>query len=190
MDLDLFRMFLPSDEFEDLSDELRMFDNKKCTFYYDESNNIRKLWLDENDFNAPVDSDFVLGGVMHFGENCTADVTALISKLQIQKSAKEMKFKHINKSKNFLECLSEDKVMVFLQWLLESDLYVHFSNVNSLYFAIVDTIDEQAYIPFSFNMKNELYSIARKNYKDFYSLLSSCNYPNVIGKKLQIYIMV
>ena len=38
MDLDLFRMFLPSDEFEDLSDELRMFDNKKCTFYYDKSN--------------------------------------------------------------------------------------------------------------------------------------------------------
>ena len=187
MVLDMFRMMLLSDEFEDISGELSMFDNQKCIFYYDESNNIRKLWLNENDFNAPIDSDFVLGGVMHFGENCTADVTVLKRKLQIQKSAKEMKFKHISKGKDFLECLSEDKVMVFLQWLLESDLYVHFSNVNNLYFAIVDiidTIEDPSYIPFSFNMKNELYNIARKNYKEFYRLLSSCNYPNVIGKKI------
>lgn len=187
MDLDISRSMLLSDEFKNISGELSKFDNQKCFFYYDESNNIRKLWLDENDFNAQIDRDFVLGGVMHFGESCTADVTVLKNTLQIQKSAKEMKFKHISKGKDFLECLSEDKVMVFLQWLLESDLYVHFSNINNLYFAIadiIDTIEEPEYIPFFFNMKNELYNIARKNYKEFYRLLSSCNYPNVSGKKI------
>lgn len=187
MDLDLFRMLLLSDNYEDISGQLSKFDNQKCTFYYDESNNIRKLWLNDNDFNAPIDSDFVLGGVMHFGEVCKANVLELKSKLKIQKSAKEMKFKHISKSKDFLECLADDKVAVFLQWLLESDLYVHFSNVNNLYFAIVDiidSIDEPAYIPFIFQMKNELYKIARKNYKEFYELLSSCGYPNVLGKHI------
>jgi hypothetical protein len=187
IDLDLFRLMLLSDTFEDISDELSKFDSQKCFFYYDESNNIRKLWSDENDFNAPTDSDFVLGGVMHFGESCNADVKGLKEKLKLQKSANEMKFKHISKGKDFLECLSEDKVAIFLQWLIESDLYVHFSNINNLYFAIVDivdTIDEPAYIPFVFQMKNELYKIAKKNYRDFYKLLSSCDFPNVVGEKI------
>lgn len=187
MDLGLFRELLISDNLEDISSQLSIFDNPKCTFYYDESNNIRKLWLSENDFNAPIDSDFVLGGVMHFGEVCEADVLELKRNLKIQKSAKEMKFKHISKNKNFLDCLADDNVTVFLQWLLASNLYVHFSNVNNLYFAIVDivdSIDEPAYIPFLFQMKNELYKIARKNYRDFYELLSSCGYPNVVGNQI------
>lgn len=190
MDLSIFRLLLMSDDFQDISNELKVFDNRKCTFYYDESNNIRKLWLDENDFNAPIDSDFVLGGVMYFGDKSTADVDSLKTKLRLQKSAKEMKFKHISKAKSFLECLNEEKVLFFLQWLYDSDLYIHFSNVNNLYFAIVDiidSIDEPGYIPFIYQMKNELYKLARKNYRDFYSLLVRCNYPNVSSKDIDYF---
>jgi hypothetical protein len=187
MPLEIFRYMLLSDSFTDISMDLHIFDNEQCFFYYDESNNIRKLWLDENDFNAPVDSDFVLGGVMHFGKSFIADINDLKSQLRIQQSAKEIKFKHISKSKDFLGCLSENKVSIFLEWLLKSDLYVHFSNVNNLYYAIVDiidTIDEPAYIPFVFEMKNELYKIAKENYQSFYKLLTSCNYPNIDRSKI------
>ena len=190
MDLSIFRLLLMSDDFQDISNELKVFDNRKCTFYYDESNNIRKLWLDENDFNAPIDSDFVLGGVMYFGDKSTANVDSLKTKLRLQKSAKEMKFKHISKAKSFLECLNEEKVLFFLQWLYDSDLYIHFSNVNNLYFAIVDiidSIDEPDYIPFIYQMKNELYKLVRKNYRDFYSLLVRCNYPNVSSKDIDYF---
>lgn len=190
MDLSIFRLLLMSDDFQDISNELKVFDNRKCTFYYDESNNIRKLWLDENDFNAPTDSDFVLGGVMYFGDKSTANVDSLKTKLRLQKSAKEMKFKHISKAKSFLECLNEEKVLFFLQWLYDSDLYIHFSNVNNLYFAIVDiidSIDEPDYIPFIYQMKNELYKLMRKNYRDFYSLLVRCNYPNVSSKDIDYF---
>ena len=187
MDLSLFRHLLISDTFQDISSELKVFDKQKCTFYYDESNNIRKLWLSEDDFNAPIDSDFVLGGVMHFGDKSMADVDSLKSQLRLQKSAKEMKFKPISKANAFLECLNEKKVLFFLQWLYDSDLYIHFSNVNNLYFAIVDiidSIDEPGYIPFIFSMKNELYKLVRKNYRDFYSLLVRCNYPNITGENI------
>ncbi len=190
MSLDVFRYMLLSDNFTDISEDLHIFDDEQCFFYYDESNNIRKLWLDENDFNAPIDSDFVLGGVMHFGESCIADVNDLKSQLRIQKSAKEIKFKHISKSTDFLGCLSENKVSIFLEWLLKSDLYVHFSNVNNLYYAIVDiidTIDEPAYIPFVFEMKNELYKIAKDNYQSFYKLLTTCNYPNIDSSKIKYF---
>lgn len=171
-----------SDEFKDISSDLKKFDNCDCHFYYDESNNIRKLWLKEEGFNASVDSDFVLGGVMHMNNHCNADVNELKNQLRLQKSVKELKFRHISKSKDFLGSLSELKVQIFLQWLFHSDLYMHYANVNNLYYAIVDiidSIDEPAFIPYNFQLKNELYKMAVKNYGKFYKLLITYNYPNI-----------
>lgn len=192
IDLSLFRQMVLSDSFEDLSAELKIFDNQDCCFYYDESNNTRKLWLAENDFNAPVDSDFVLGGVMHFDKTCKADVDALKKELRLQKSAKEIKFKHISKGKTFVECLSEQKVGLFLQWLHQSDLYVHFAHVNNLYWAIVDiidTIEEPTLDAIQINklMKNELYKVARSRYNDFYQLLVQYNYPNIETENIRAF---
>jgi len=147
-------------------------------------NNIRKLWLDEDDFNAPIDSDFVLGGVMCIEQPQNTNVDELKSQLRLPKSANELKFKHISKGKDFLGCLSEPKVKLFLQWLYQSDLYVHYSNINNLYFAVVDiidSIDESAFVPFIFQIKNELYKIAVSNYHDFYQLLKRHNYPNIVS---------
>ena len=187
MDIGLFRSMVLSNDFQDISNDFAKFDNQKCTFYYDESNNIRKLWLNTNDFNAPIDSDFVLGGVMYFGDTPSADIAVLKKELRLQKSANEIKFKHISRAKNFLECLNEDKVLRFLQWLDDSDLYIHYSNVNNLYFAIVDIIDsieEPGYIPFVFQMKNELYKLVHTHYDDFYKLLIKSNYPNIDVKNI------
>lgn len=190
IDVSMFRELILSDtyRFEDISDDLQIFDSQDCKFFYDESNNIRKLWLDKYDFNAPIDRDFVLGGVMHFGKECKADVDELKNKLQLQKSVKEVKFKHISKRKDFLGCLSETKIMIFLQWLYESDLYIHYANVNNLYWAIIDiveSIEECAYLPLTFQMKNEFYKIARANYSEFYHFLVSCKYPNVTGDNIK-----
>lgn len=38
---------------------------KGTTFYYDETNNIRKFWLTPDDFNAGHNKDFILGGVSY-----------------------------------------------------------------------------------------------------------------------------
>jgi len=187
IDLNMFRQIMLSDEFEDISRDLNKFDKHDCHFYYDESNNIRKLWLDEDDFNAPVDCDFVLGGVMHINQPQNANINELKNQLRLPISAKELKFKYIRKSKDFLGCLSEPKVKLFLQWLYQSDLYVHYSNVNNLYYAvvdIVDSLDESAFAPFIFQIKNELYKIAVTNYTDFYQLLVRYNYPNVTSNNI------
>lgn len=188
IDLSMFRQMCLSDEFMDVSADLTKFDNKGCTFYYDESNNIRKLWLNENDFNAPIDSDFVLGGVMSFSHSSPPDIDRLKKDLRLQQSAKEMKFKHISKSKDFIGCLSEKKVNLFLQWLHQSDLYVHYCNINNLYWAIIDiveSIEEHAYLHFTFQIKNELYKVARANYTDFYHLLVKYNYPNIAKENIK-----
>lgn len=37
------------------------------TFYYDETNNIKKFYLREFDFNAIFTENFILGGLVHQG---------------------------------------------------------------------------------------------------------------------------
>ena len=182
IDLSEYRHILMSNAFEEISIDLKKFDNKECYFYYDESNNPRKLWLTEDGFNAPIDSDFVLGGVMHFGRSSSADVVSLKSVLCLQKSINEIKFKHISKSKDFIGCLTEWRVRLFLKWLYQSDLYVHYSNISNLYWTIIDiidSIDERMYISFGFQIKNELYKIACLYKNDFYQFLAEFNYPNI-----------
>lgn len=182
MDLSMFRQLCLSDGFVDISSELTKYQYENWQFYYDESNNIRKLWLDEKDFNAPIYNDFVLGGVMIFEQSSVPDVEGLKKELRLQQSSKEIKFKHISKSKDFLGCLSEEKIRIFLQWLYQSDLYVHFSNINNLYWTIIDIVDsieDPLFIPLNIQMKNELYKIASSNYDGFYKLLVNYNYPNI-----------
>jgi len=38
------------------------------TFYYDETNNIKKFYVRENDFNYTFTANFVLGGLVHLGQ--------------------------------------------------------------------------------------------------------------------------
>ena len=120
IDISIFRSLLLSASYSDLSDDLNIF-NKECSFYYDETNNNRKFWLDKDGFNAPVNNDFILGGVMYFGEHFIFDINELREKLKIQKSAKEIKFKHLSKAQTFLDCLRDEKVYIFLKWIFESD---------------------------------------------------------------------
>lgn len=189
MDVSYFNKCVLSADFEDISKDLNKFN--ECTFYYDETNNIRKLHLRDNDFNAPIEKDFVLGGVMHFGNNITFDLEKFKGKINLQKSVNEIKFKHISKGKHFLEILEDDKVYQFLHWLDDSDLFIHYSNVNNLYFAIVDIVDsidafEHCNVE-RFYLKNEVYNLVRQNYRDFYDLMIQCGYPNILQKYIKLF---
>lgn len=160
----------------------------KGNFYYDETNNHRKFWLKTEDgFNCPTNENFILGGVMHFGIENNCDVDQLFQDLRIQKTAKEVKFQHIAKGETFFDYLTSDKLIFFLNWLYKSELYVHYSNINNFYFALVDIVDSalgaveiRSYGLEGINMlKNELFILASDNFKEFYSFLYKYNYPNV-----------
>jgi hypothetical protein len=95
------------------------------TFYYDETNNIKKFYVRENNFNYTFTANFVLGGLVHHGQ--APDVQPLIDSFKQQKTAKEVKFKHIA-SGDFLDCLKSEKLKLFLQFVKDSNLYVHYSD--------------------------------------------------------------
>lgn len=110
------------------------------TFYYDESNNIRRLYLTESGLNVQRVDNFVLAGILHKGLNCRADFDALFESLNLQKTVIEIKLKHIAKG-SFLDILNSDKLNAILKWLNEKQFFIHYFNLNIIYWSIVDILD-------------------------------------------------
>lgn len=155
------------------------------TFYYDETNNIKKFYVRETDFNYTFTANFVLGGLVHKG--AAPNVQPLIDGLNLQKTVKEVKFKHITKGE-FLDCLKSEKLNYFLRYIFESDLYVHYSNLNILYWSLVDIVDsamansdvaKELGPTFTNHLKNDLYKLSRLEIDSVIELFYQYEYPNI-----------
>ena len=155
------------------------------TFYYDETNNIKKFYVGENNFNNTFTANFVLGGLLHTGQ--APNVQPLIDSFKQQKTAKEVKFIHIAKG-DFLACLKSEKLKLFLQFVKDSNLYVHYSSLNILYWSIVDIVDsaisnsesaKKLGIPFAEYLKNDLYKLSRLEIDALTELFYKYEYPNI-----------
>jgi len=155
------------------------------TFYYDETNNIRKFYVRENDFNSSFNSNFVLGGLVY--EGTRPDIKPLFDKLKLQKNITEVKLKHIAKGE-FLDCLKSEKLNIFLKYLLDNDLHIHYSSLNILYWSIVDIVDSaiansevamQLDLNFSNHLKNDLYKLSKLEIESVIELFYNSDYPNL-----------
>lgn len=155
------------------------------TFYYDETNNIRKFYVRANGFNHSFNSNFVLGGLVYSGRK--PDIKPLFNKLNLQSNISEIKLKHIAKGE-LPDCLKSEKLNIFLKYLLDSDLYVHYSSLNLLYWSIVDIVDStlensevarQLELGFSNRLKNDLYKLAKLEISSVTELFYNFGYPNI-----------
>ncbi|WP_242045589.1 MULTISPECIES: DUF3800 domain-containing protein [unclassified Calothrix] len=154
-------------------------------FYYDETNNIRKFYLRETDFNYSFTSNFILGGLVY--EGVQPDIKLLFKKLNLQSNIKEVKLKHIAKGE-FIDCMKSEKLNCFLTYLLDSNLYIHYSSLNILYWSIVDIVDSaivnsevamQLDPRFSNYLKNDLYKLVKLEIESVVELFYRFEYPNV-----------
>lgn len=155
------------------------------TFYYDETNNIRKFYVKEADFNYSFSANFVLGGIVH--EGSSPDFSSLFTSLNLQKTIKEVKLKHIAKGE-FLECLKADKLNYFLKYLLESECFIHYSSINILYYSLVDIVDSAIVNSesavklgpaFANHLKNDLYKLAKLEIDSVIDVFYKFQYPNI-----------
>ncbi len=155
------------------------------TFYYDETNNIKKFYVRENDFNYTFTANFVLGGLVHLGQ--APNVQPLIDSFKLQKTATEVKFKHIA-SGQFIDCLKSEKLKLFLHFLRDNSLYVHYSSLNILYWSLVDIVDsaiissevaQQLGPQFSNHLKNDLYKLSKLEIDAVIDLFYRYEYPNI-----------
>ncbi len=177
------------------------------TFYYDESNNIRSLYLANGRFNTDSHQNpspcFVLAGIAHKGDQAKSNCEELITSLCLPPTAKELKFKQVAKG-GFLDNLKSAKVTQILKWLVDSDYYLHYMNLNMEYWSLVDIIDDccdhtdrhgmlnyapaggrRAYVDYH---KDALYYLMRKYKSNFLATLSKYRYPNVTQKNAASFI--
>lgn len=147
------------------------------TFYFDETDNVRKFVLRDGAFNVSDNCHFVLGGVVA-SDSITLD--ELKSELKLQKNLLEVKSKHVYKE-DFVKSLKSDKLNRFLQLVLRKKWFVHFYNLNLLYFSLVDIVDSiDCEIDSRINdIKTMLYIVVKDDIASNSSLLYKYNYPNV-----------
>ncbi|MDB5620401.1 DUF3800 domain-containing protein [Tardiphaga sp.] len=164
------------------------------TFYYDETNNIRRLHVRADGLNVSDPKCFVIAGVAHRGPVRDLDLEALRGLLRIQKTTKEIKLEHVAKG-DFLELLKARKIEIFLTWLLDTGLFIHFSALDPLYWSTVDIVDsiltehgEKNLLMANRMLKNALYSVLRQNQEDTVELFRRYSYPDVGRERRRAFI--
>ncbi len=159
--------------------------NKSFTFFYDETNNLKKFYVRESEFNAPFSSNFILGGLVF--ESSPPDLTELFTGLKLQKNISDVKLKHLAKG-DFLDCLKSEKLPYFLSYLFDNKLCIHFSWINLLHWSTADIVDsaiansEVAMKVGRFmadKVKSDFYKFAKIEIESILDLFYRYQYPNI-----------
>lgn len=154
-------------------------------FYYDETNNVRKLHLTPDGMNIRRPDCYVLGGIVHAGPPSSIDLSDLRTPLRLQSSVKEIKLKHLGNG-DFLNLLGSEKIVLLLDWLTTQGLLIHYQVIDLLYWSVVDIVDSilmEAAVPqlsaLHLQLKDGLYTILRDDVDGTAELLGRYNYPDV-----------
>nr|WP_180166517.1 DUF3800 domain-containing protein [Stenotrophomonas sp. SbOxS2]NYT99361.1 DUF3800 domain-containing protein [Stenotrophomonas sp. SbOxS2] len=159
------------------------------TLYYDETNNIRRLALTESGLNHQALDCFVLGGIALRPGARLPEIESLRRKARIQPSTKELKLKHFAEG-DYAACLDSAKLEIFLTWVLDAPVHLHFSNFSVLNWAIVDLVDSilavDRYRPLQEihqDLKTELHALVRTDPLGYFQLLKTFDYPNIAPER-------
>ncbi|MFD2918867.1 DUF3800 domain-containing protein [Terrimonas rubra] len=159
------------------------------TFYYDETNNIKKLHLKKGDFNVDYKANFVLGGFCFNGSR--PNVEDIFDRIPLQPTVNEVKLKLLATGE-FADCLVSPKLKTFLENVSKKDIYLHISSLNLLYYSLVDIV--QSALPkelliFSHGFKTALYIACKANIDSVVPVLLKYTYPNVPHESLYNFVV-
>jgi hypothetical protein len=158
------------------------YTDKLRTFYYDETNNHRLVRITPKGLNVPDPRPFVLGGIVHNGDQKSIDMDGLKNAIYVQNNG-EMKFGQIARG-NFMEILSSRRLKNFLNWIVQQEYLIHFVVLDPLYYSYVDIIDslpavdDWEFMP-RMRVKRNLYRVLRKDMNGSIALLRQYSYPTV-----------
>lgn len=158
--------------------------DEEYSFFYDETNNIRKFWIREDGFNEKP-KNFVLGGIVHKKSKPLDGLDELVSSLYIQKSAMEIKFNQLATG-SYLGVLNSKRIITLFEWLIAKEVFIHYTNFNILYWSLVDIVDSlwddpelRQYRPYIMHIKGELFNLANTDLDRLVILLKKYRFPNV-----------
>lgn len=161
----------------------------KYVFYYDESNNCRKFWVDDSkqQFNTDHTADFVLAGLVRKEEEkVEASLETFRKPLKLQANVDEIKFKNLYAKGDFLQCVKERRLFETLSWIDKSPFYIHYTNVNNLFYTLVEIFDSivkpEEISEFGydyFKMKSVFYYMFKGKAEALQILMFKYKYPNI-----------
>lgn len=174
---------------QELCDMWGINNQTKYVFYYDESNNCRKFWVDDSkqQFNTDYTADFVLAGLVKKEED-TVDVSleSFRKPLKLQGNVEEIKFKKLYAKGDFLQCVKEKRLFETLLWIDKSSFYIHYTNVNNLFYTLVEIFDSivkpDEISEFGYNyfkMKSVFYYMFKGKADELQILMFKYKYPNI-----------
>lgn len=174
---------------QELCDMWGINNQTKYVFYYDESNNCRKFWVDDSkqQFNTDHTADFVLAGLVRKEEEkVEVSLETFRKPLKLQANVEEIKFKNLYAKGDFLQCVKERRLFETLSWIDKSPFYIHYTNVNNLFYTLVeifdsivkpDEISEFGYD--YFKMKSVFYYMFKGKADALQILMFKYKYPNI-----------
>lgn len=158
--------------------------NAPLQIFYDETNNIRRLKLSELGLNSPADKTFAIAGIALKPGQALSGWNDLRRTMGVQPNAREVKFKHIAPP-DYEGALNSRSLSKFLEWLIRSDVLVHYSVLDVLYWSILDIIDslmtDNRFMLDHVHreLKNELNFAVMADPRAFMALLHGFSYPNL-----------
>jgi len=163
--------------------------------YFDETNNIAKLRLNEGRFNVTDNVCFALGGVATLNPVPAPTLGFLTKLLGVQSNVKELKRQHIGKG-GFEDIIASSKVQKLLDWLMSQNYFLHYQIIDPLYWGIVDTIDsivmeieikpEQMFF-LGQKSKADLHLVIQKNLSETEHIFSTFEYPNITTENISAF---
>ena len=174
---------------QELCDMWEINNQTKYVFYYDESNNCRKFWVDDSkqQFNTDYTADFVLAGLVRKEEEkVEASLETFRKPLKLQANVEEIKFKNLYAKGDFLQCVKERRLFETLSWIDKSPFYIHYTNVNNLFYTLVEIFDSivkpDEICEFGydyFKMKSVFYYMFKEKADALQILMFKYKYPNI-----------
>lgn len=174
---------------QELCDMWGINNQTKYVFYYDESNNCRKFWVDDSkqQFNTDHTADFVLAGLVRKEEEkVEASLETFRKPLKLQANVEAIKFKNLYAKGDFLQCLKERRLFETLSWIDKSPFYIHYTNVNNLFYTLVEIFDSivkpEEISEFGydyFKMKSVFYYMFKGKADALQILMFKYKYPNI-----------
>lgn len=162
------------------------------TFFFDESNNIKKgrIGVEKDNVLDLEHLCFVLGGIAIKEEINFEELLKYVGARQIPIDAKFsfFAFKHTE----FIEAIKQPRLRKFFEYLLIHDILVHFDVLHYMHFAMVDILDSliqeddanqkaafMYYLPLQSAMTEVLYC----DYNLLHDIFCKYEFPNVPTKK-------
>lgn len=182
---------------QELCDIWGIDNQAKYVFYYDESNNCRKFRVDDSKqkFNTDYTADYVLAGLVKREEdNVDVSFETFRQLLKLQGNVEEIKFKKLYAKGDFLQCMKEKRLFETLSWIDKSPFYIHYTNVNNLFYTIVeifdsivkpDEINEFGYS--YFEMKSVFYCMLKGKAEELQILMFKYKYPNIQPEDIEAF---